>query len=250
LKTDSICKGVLTHHRLLSKKHAFSTNLLMVYMRISILENADKAPHWPSKKFNLVGYRRKDYFINEEGSLGTSIMEYLSKYGVSKPIGDIYLLTSLSFFGYCFNPISIYIAYEESNQDIIAIILEVTNTPWHERKLYVIQPIQESSEVYTAEFPKKLHVSPFMGMDYDYKIKLEDSKQNIKVSLQNIRKNKIEFSARLNLKKSPYSKKTFFIQSLLHSFLPQRVTFLIYWHAFRLYLKGIPFIPHPKTNRY
>jgi len=54
----------------------------------------------------------------------------------------VQLLTHLTYFGYCFNPVSFYFMFNEddtSNQqqvsvrNIHTIIAEVSNTPWNEQ---------------------------------------------------------------------------------------------------------------------
>jgi len=48
----------------------------------------------------------------------------------------VFLLTNFRYFGLLFNPISVYFCYD-SDANLIAIIDEVTNTPWSERIHYV-----------------------------------------------------------------------------------------------------------------
>jgi len=63
----------------------------------------------------------------------------------------VFLLTHLSYFGYCFNPVSFYyimakdfdkeVNGEMFQSDCIeAIVAEVSNTPWNEMKCYVLHP--------------------------------------------------------------------------------------------------------------
>jgi len=53
-------------------------------------------------------------------------------------------LTHLSYFGYCFNPVSFYYILKKGNtfqpENIEAIVAEVSNTPWNEMKCYVLHP--------------------------------------------------------------------------------------------------------------
>lgn len=50
----------------------------------------------------------------------------------------IKLLTHLQYFGYCFNPISVYYVYNSSNTAVETVIAEVSNTPWMEMHLYIL----------------------------------------------------------------------------------------------------------------
>lgn len=56
------------------------------------------------------------------------------------PTARILLLTHLQVFGYCFNPVSFYYIYNANNTAVQTIIAEVSNTPWNEMHLYVLNP--------------------------------------------------------------------------------------------------------------
>jgi DUF1365 family protein len=47
------------------------------------------------------------------------------------------MLTHLEYFGYCFNPISVYYMYGEDGR-VETVVAEVSNTPWMEMHLYVL----------------------------------------------------------------------------------------------------------------
>eukprot|EP01135_Chromosphaera_perkinsii_P007656 Nk52_evm112s914 gene=Nk52_evmTU112s914 len=105
--------------------------------------------------------------------------------------GPIYLLTTIRSLGYCFNPISVYYIFESSSSSIVdAIILEVTNTPWLEKKLYVLDASNAPSkyigqDIYKqVEFRKELHVSPFFGMDYRYQLEFSTPEDRLKIRLK------------------------------------------------------------------
>ena len=55
----------------------------------------------------------------------------------SAPAGPIRLLTHLRTFGHCFNPVSFYYCFTPQEQ-LDAVVAEVTNTPWGERHAYVL----------------------------------------------------------------------------------------------------------------
>jgi len=50
------------------------------------------------------------------------------------PTGRLTLLTNLSYWGYCFNPVSFYYLWGERGSptanEVVAVVAEVTNTPW------------------------------------------------------------------------------------------------------------------------
>jgi DUF1365 family protein len=52
--------------------------------------------------------------------------------------GRVLLLTNLRCFGLVFNPVSIYYCLDAAGAALEAVVLEVSNTPWLEKRLYVL----------------------------------------------------------------------------------------------------------------
>ena len=69
-------------------------------------------------------------------------------------------------FGHCFNPVSFYYCFTPAEQ-LEAVVAEVTSTPWGERHAYVLERTDDG-RVLDGSFAKRLHVSPFMGMEQSY----------------------------------------------------------------------------------
>jgi DUF1365 family protein len=163
------------------------------------------------------------------------------------PKGKIYLLTHLSCLGYCFNPISLYFILKPNSQELDFMIVEVTNTPWGEKHAYALaKPEKIRADIYKFTFTKKLHVSPFLDMDYEYHIKIKISQDSIIVHIENYKQKELHFDATLTL--SPVSlpvSKTF----LRFPFITYKISAAIYWQALKLWLKGVPFHSHPKKTK-
>ncbi len=51
-----------------------------------------------------------------------------------------------------------------------AVVAEVTNTPWGERHAYAVAA--DGKPVLSARFRKAFHVSPLMGMDHEYELRV------------------------------------------------------------------------------
>ena len=66
------------------------------------------------------------------------IQRVLSESGFAVPVSDVRLLTNLRYWGHCFNPISVYYCFERDAEKPVAAVLEVTNTPWGQRHMYVV----------------------------------------------------------------------------------------------------------------
>ena len=201
------------------------------------------------EQFNWFSFRRKNYLSHPEIPLDDYVRQLVVAKFDTYPKGKVYLLTNLSCLGYCFNPISLYFIFDNTNQKLDYLILEVTNTPWGDKHNYVLASSSRSkNEVYDFQFQKELHVSPFMAMNYDYQFKLKINKQKIIVHMENHIDGKKDFDATLILTAS--AQKTAFKKVFRHyPLITYKVVAAIYWQALKLWIKGVPFHAHPKTDK-
>jgi uncharacterized protein len=166
------------------------------------------------------------------GEHAEAIRTLVSRTTGSAPAGPIHLLT----FGRRFSPVSFYYCYG-SGERVDAVVAEVTNTPWGERHAYVLQRTNDRG-VLRGEFGKSMHVSPFMGMDQRYVLRLTDPGATIAVHIESYEHGSLVFDATLKLRRAARGRRT---SSL-------RVLGLIYGHALRLRLKGVRLHPHPEVT--
>ncbi|XP_010275982.1 PREDICTED: uncharacterized protein LOC104610858, partial [Nelumbo nucifera] len=117
----------------------------------------------------------------------------------------------------------------------------VTNTPWGERVSFIFNP--DSDLV-----AKPLHVSPFMDMLGNWKMKANEPGANIFITISVQHPNLGDyFTATLTAQRISSS----MVNDLEMFFwlMPQKVALWIYWHALKLWWKNVPFIQHPRyTN--
>ncbi len=244
-----IFTGHVRHRRFFPKPHQFSYKLFLFHFDLSNISSAFETIKQVSiERFNWFSFRRKNYLNESTIPLDEYARQLvMDRFGTS-PKGNVYLLTQLSCLGYCFNPISIYFIYDKANQNVDFLILEVTNTPWGERHNYVLRASAlPKNGVYSYQFQKELHVSPFMSMDYTYKLNLKINKQTIVVHMENCKEGKKDFDVTLTLKAEENSsiKKVFWYYPLT----TYKVAAAIYWQALKLWIKGVPFHSHPSSNK-
>ena len=173
-------------------------------------------------------------------------------------VEEVWVLTSWQAMGLLFNPITCFFCYDAS-RSLVGMVAEVTNTPWGERVLYPI-PAGGSK---TA--PKTMHVSPFMGMDYEYRFSFSDPKQALDPAASPLivtialhpahqsgnASSPPAFVATMCLRPIAVEHTfRFLLHRILSSPPPAALTWLrIHLQAAFLYLyKSIPFIAHPKYS--
>ena len=250
-----IYTGEVNHRRLLPKPHAFRYQVFMMYLdldELPVLFSHDT--WWSYLKPNLAYFKRSDYYGDASQPLKSEIFK-LVKAKLKKSIyGKICLLTNMRYFGTCFNPVSFYYCYAEDNTTLEAIVTHITNTPWGEDFAYVhdctVPKLEPSSQAAAHQFnlDKNFHVSPFMPMDIAYDWRFSTPSEILNVYMQNVQAGNKLFDAALKLKYRPITARTLNWLLLQYPFMTAKVVAAIYWQALRLWLKRIPFYPHPKTT--
>ncbi len=161
------------------------------------------------------------------------------------PTGPIRLLTQLRTFGHCFNPVSFYYCFTPQDQ-LEAVVAEVTSTPWGERHAYVLTRAGEGP-VLTGSFEKKLHVSPFMAMEQRYLWRVVAPGPTLSVHIESRERERPVFDATLALRRAPFTRGRLVAITARYPAATLRVLALIYGHALALKLKGVPLHPRPQV---
>ncbi|CAI0545014.1 unnamed protein product [Linum tenue] len=205
-------QGTVWHERRLPAHHSFRYSIRYA------LFDLDYAPHLPPDHLSPDEARR-----------------------VAKTTGPVFLLTIPPSVGYEQNPLSLYYCYDgdvdDSASNLTKCIAEVTNTPWGERVAFVFNP---NSDLVA----KPLHVSPFMDMMGNWKIRASVPGDSLWVSISVQHPEHGDyFVATLNAKRTPVSDSDMFFW-----LMPHKVAVWIYWHALQLWWKNVEFVQHPRYS--
>jgi DUF1365 family protein len=206
---------------------------------------------WSTRRAALARFRREDHIGDPSDPLDKSVRDLVEARTGVRPRGPIRLLTNLAYFGYCFNPISVYYCFDESDTRVTTILAEVNNTPWGERHCYVLADNMNSGNAKTRRFltRKAMHVSPFMSMDVDYDWLFTVPDDRLIVCINNRSDNFRFFNATLMLKRREVSGAALAGVLLRYPFMTFKITLAIYWQAIRLWRKGCPVYTHPEKTK-
>ena len=247
---SAIYEGYVTHARKKPIQHAFSYRIFMLYLDLVELPTLFKDYlFWGTRKFSLARFRRSDHYGDTNISLEQTIKEIVKKETGNEINGSVRLLTNLSYFGYCFNPVSFYYCFNDQ-EELEYIVAEVTNTPWGERCCYVLNDNLNAPDHSLKRFKpiKKMHVSPFMPMEVDYEWTFNQPEKKIRVNMGNSEKGQNFFNVALNINRTVISPVALARILLIYPLISLKVMLGIHWQAFRLWLKKCPFYVHPSKK--
>lgn len=194
----------------------------------------------------LVRFRRADYLDGPSGDLAAAVRARLQRCAGGAPEGPIRILTQLRSFGHCFNPVSFYFCFTPQER-LDALLAEVTNTPWGERHAYVLQRSAEGP-VLAGKLEKRLHVSPFMGMEQTYSWRAATPGETLAIHISSSEGGRRVFEATLALRRAPLTRATLTRFTARYPAATLRVLALIYGHALALRLRGVPYHPRPQAQ--
>jgi len=241
-----IYKGLVKHQRFLPRLHEFSYSLFMMYIDLDELDTLfNGSKFWSIERSNLAAFKRIDHHGNADTPLKDSIRELVLQKTGKHSKGPIRLLTHFRYFGYVFNPLSLFFCYDEKDEKVEFVVAEVMNTPWREQHCYVLSNIDSATEKFQFSHQKEFHVSPFMDLDMRYDWNIRFPGHNLNVQLSNWKNEKKLFDAVIGMKKIEINNKN--LKNVLLNFplMTVKVTASIYFEAFKLWMKRIQYVPHP-----
>lgn len=235
--------GTLTHLRLgPGPANRFTRKIALPLVFLDELGALERSSHlFSASRSAPLRFRREDFLSPKIDSLEEAVLTTLRNGGHGAPGARVAFLANLRTFGWLFNPLSLYYAFNHE-RNVQSVIAEVENTPWHERHAYVVGPPGEH------RFAKELHVSPFLPMDLSYRFEYTEPSETIRVRLDAYAGEDRRFSALFQGDRQSLDREGIRRLLLHHPLSAQRVTSGIYAHAARLALKRAPFYRHPNKN--
>lgn len=277
----ALAPSQIRHRRYAPKAHAFNYTLNYLWFDAEQIEQICAKPRlWSASGFNVLVLNANDFLSQYSGnSIREKIADVLQqKNHVQLSQNTLIRVLALPrCLGKRFNSVVFYYVYPSANSalnhntanidhlqsqpqspDSVApqwILTEITNTPWDERVVYVHDcrdQVQQHGSYQGAQFgfQKAFHVSPFMPMNLHYRWHFHWSATQHFIHMQLIDQQKLCFDATIQFELKPLTQisqqNLYAVQYMLQ---PVKMLAAIYLQALRLWLKRIPFFPHPHKTK-
>jgi DUF1365 family protein len=259
---SALYEGSVRHRRLGGTvRDEFHHRLFMAYLDLDELpQTLGSGLLSSAQRPALAWFRRADHLGDPRRDLADCVRELVAERTGRRPDGQIGLLTHLRCFGHNFNPVSFYWCFGaggDGAERVQAVIAHVTNTPWGQSHSYVLDvddaAEQGSTHVSRGSFQKRLHVSPLIGMEHRYELRVTAPGDRLSVHIESTASEAgVDpgplFDATLSLARREWSSQQ--LRRLLARYPLQtpRILARIYSHALRLRLRGATYHPHPRRR--
>ncbi len=230
---SALYNGTLIHARRGEVENVFRYGVSYFLVDLDELPELDRRLKLLSvNRPNVVSLYDRDHF--EGTPLRQAVLDIVDDPTVER----VLMLAQLRVLGYVFNPVTFYWCYR-ANGELACMVAELNNT-FGER---LPELLRGGSLRY--EHDKRLHVSPFFGLDQRYRYAFSEPGDQLYARVEVHENGRRALQAVLHARRQELTNTTLARALVRYPLMPAKVIGLIHWQALRLWLKGAPFHHKP-----
>ncbi len=194
---------------------------------------------------NLLELRDPDHEA-ASGGLEAGVHARIAAEGIDPATVRVTLITYPRALGYVFNPVSFYLCHDRTDGTLRLVLAEVNNTHGG-RTVYAFHPsggaaVRPGRQVFRAAQEKEMYVSPFVQAraTYDLRAWEGDGRLTLSIHEREAGAGEQTLFASLRLVRRPLTNRQLLAVLVRDPLVPLKTTALIFWHALRLWRRGVP----------
>jgi DUF1365 family protein len=231
---SALYTGTLMHVRRAPARHVFRYPVSYWLFDLDELPELERSVRLFSvNRRNVVSLHNRDHFD------GAPLKETVVDLAGDPTIERVLMLTQPRVLGYVFNPVSFYWCYR-GDGSLACMVAELNNT-FGERLPEVLR-----GPDLRYEHRKRLHVSPFFGLDQNYEYAFSEPGDEVLARIH-VRddEGRRPLTAVLHGRRRELTDRSLAALLLRYPLQPLQVTALIHFEALRLWRKRVPFHHKP-----
>lgn len=231
---SALYTGTLVHARSEPRRHVFRYPVAYWLLDLDELPQLERRLRLVSvNRRNAITLRDSDHFDGDR-----PVANVVRALAGDPTIERILCLTQLRVLGYVFNPVSFYWCYRADG--VLACMIAELNNTFGER---LAEVLPGGSLRYEHE--KRLHVSPFFGLDQQYRYSFSEPGETVFARIEVHEDGRIPMQAVLAGRRQELTNATVARFLFHYPLMPLQIITHIHLQAARLYLKRIPFHHKP-----
>ena len=232
------------HRRLIAPLYRFVYRLFYLLLDIDRIDELTRLRFFSRNRFNLVSFHDRDHGDGRPGGLRGWVENILKARGIALDGGRIRLLVLPRVLGFAFNPISVYYC-EHQDGSPRAVIAQVRNT-FGEQHSYLLAS-KNGPFSYEQEYDKDkcFHVSPFMELSGQYRFRLTEPGELLRVLIREFKDGVPILDATLAGERRAVTDTALLGQVLQMPWMTLKVVAGIHWEALKIWLRGARYVPKP-----
>ena len=231
---SALYTGHLVHARGEPRRHVFRYPVAYWLLDLDELPELEQRLRFLSvNRPNVIGLHDRDHF---DGDL--PLKEAVRRFAADPSIERVLCLTQLRVLGYVFNPVSFYWCYR-AGDELACMVAELNNT--FGERLPELLP----GDALEYEHDKRLHVSPFFGLEQRYRYIFSEPNETVSARIEVHEGDRMPLQAVLAGRRQELTNATVLRFLARYPLMPLQTIALIHWQAMRLYLKRVPFHHKP-----